>query len=88
MRASATCARTPPRPLRCWPPRRSSASSRWARPRSCPPSPESAPFSAVHRYGLKGTLTNKLAVVSRHTTPNDSRHVQDEAILEVDWRGA
>ena len=67
---------------RCWPPSRSSASSRWARPRSRPPSP-ATPFTLAS-IGIKGTLTNKLAVYP-DTTPNDDRHVQDEVILEVEW---
>jgi hypothetical protein len=48
-----------------------------------PAEPELAPFTLAS-IGIKGTLTNKLAVYP-DTTPNDSRHVQDEVILEVEW---
>ena len=44
-----------------------------------PAEPQVAPFTLVS-IGLKGTLTNKLAVYP-DTTPNDNRHVQDEVIL-------
>jgi hypothetical protein len=48
-----------------------------------PPAEPTAPFTLAS-IGLKGTLTNKLAVYP-DTTPNDDRHVEDEVILEVEW---
>jgi len=46
--------------------------------------PEEPERFTLASIGIKGTLTNKLAVYP-DTTPNDDRHVQDEGILEVEW---
>jgi hypothetical protein len=46
--------------------------------------PAEAPPFTLASLGIKGTLTYKLAVYP-DTTPNDSRHVHNEGILEVEW---
>ncbi len=47
------------------------------------PPTASLPFTLAS-IGIKGTLTNKLAVYPE-TTSNDDQHVHDEGILEVEW---
>ena len=49
-----------------------------------PPAESESSAFTLASIGIKGALTNKLAVYP-DTTPNDKRNGQDEVILEVEW---